>query len=37
MNRNLFKMPNDIFGGKLSAGEIKVLAALYTEVRSMSR
>ena len=35
MNRNLFKMPNDIFGGKLSAGEIKVLAALYS-LRSKS-
>ena len=35
MNRNLFKMPNDIFGGKLSAGEIKVLTALYS-LRSKS-
>lgn len=35
MSRNLFKMPNDIFGGKLSAGEIKVLAALYS-LRSRS-
>lgn len=35
MNRNLFKMPNDIFGGKLSAGEIKVLAALHS-LRSKS-
>lgn len=35
MSKNLFKMPNDIFGGKLSAGEIKVLAALYS-LRSKS-
>ena len=35
MDRNLFKMPNNIFGGKLSAGEIKVLAALYS-LRSKS-
>lgn len=32
---NYYKMPNDIFGGKLSAGEIKVLAALYS-LRSKS-
>lgn len=32
---NLFKMPNDIFGGKLSAGEIRVLAAFYS-LRSKS-
>lgn len=35
MSKNLFKVPNDIFGGKLSAGEIKVLAALYS-LRSKS-
>lgn len=29
-NRNYFKLPNDIFDKHLSAGELKVLAALYS-------